>query len=90
MTENWYFLVGNDNPDLDRIRIECATQHGRNTVDNELSETLSADGMQRLIKVSGGDFNWQSSRDWLESLIHTPLLQGREEDDLYRQNWANQ
>lgn len=87
MTENWYFLVGNDNPDLDRIRIECATQHGRNTIDNELSETLSSDGTERLIKVSGGDLNWQQNRDWIDSLLHAPLLQGREEDDLYRQNW---
>ncbi|NBW12486.1 MAG: hypothetical protein EBR82_31090 [Caulobacteraceae bacterium] len=87
MTENWYFLIGNDNPDLDRIRIECATQHGRNTVDNELSETLSTDGSQRLIKVSGGGESWQSTRDWLGSLLHAPLQQGIKDDDDFRQAW---
>lgn len=84
--ENWYFLVGNNNPNLDRIRIECATQHGRNTTDNELSETISSEGTARLIKVCGGDLEWQSRRDWIASLLHAPLLQGNEADDNYRLN----
>lgn len=86
MTENWYFLVANNNPDLDRIRIECATQHGRNTVENELSETLVSNGTQRLIKVAGGGLEWQTERNWIGSLLHPPLLQGREDDDAYRLN----
>jgi hypothetical protein len=88
MTENWYFLVGNDNPDLDRIRIECATQHGRNTTSNELSESLSYDGNARLIKVSGGGHDWQDARNWIGSLRVRPLLQGNETDDLIRASWA--
>lgn len=89
MTDNWYFLVGNDNPNLDRIRIECATQHGRNTVDNELSEAMSYDGNTRLIKVSGGGYDWQDTRDWIGSLRVRPLLQGNETDDLIRMSWAD-
>lgn len=89
MVENWYFLVGNDNPDLDRIRIECATQHGRNTLDNELSETIGFFCEERLIKVAGGNGEWQNARDWIPSLLVSPMLQGFESDDELRLKWYN-
>jgi hypothetical protein len=87
MLENWYFLLSDDNPNIDRIRIECATQHGRNTADNELGESVKDN--ERLIKVTGGGIAWQNSRDWINSLLHPPLKQGNIEDDLFRADWQN-
>lgn len=85
---NWYFLIDNTSESLDQMRIECATQHGRNTIDNELSESISFDGQERLVKVTGGNEEWQANRTWLNALIVAPLLQGDEANDELRARWA--
>lgn len=95
MKENWYFLISNSVPGLDAIRIECAVQHGRNTTEGtELSEVMSLDGSERLIKVTGGDAEYQASRAWAKlitagGVCNAIWLQGNPLDDDARLTWLD-
>ncbi|MGD9650607.1 MAG: hypothetical protein AB7U41_07465, partial [Dongiaceae bacterium] len=69
-------------------RIECAVQHGRSTPEgHELSEVISDDETERLIKVTGGDLAWQQERNWISSTLAV-WRQGVETDDQARLNWV--
>lgn len=87
MTNNWYFLIPNNHPDLQTICDECTAQHANNAPNSELSGIVSWSGNERLIKVSGGDETWQQQRSWINDLLFRALRQGIEEDDGIRWRW---
>jgi hypothetical protein len=77
---NHYFLVDNAGANLTQIRTECFTEHALATNNqNVLSEVVSFDGAERLIKVDTVTPDWVASRGWLaEALWHAPQGQGDE------------
>lgn len=63
---NWYFILNNNHPDLASIRSECFLRHAIATNNsNDLSEVISFDGTERLIKVAGVDEAWMATQSWI-------------------------
>lgn len=63
---NWYFILNNNHPDLASIRSECFLRHAIATNNsNDLSEVVSFDGTERLIKVAGVDEAWMATQLWI-------------------------
>lgn len=89
--ENWYFLISDGVENLQDIRNACMMRHIEMSPATGYSEAYGVfeDGNPcRLIKVPGGDAEWQAGQPWVQQLLVPPLLQGREADDEYRTWWS--
>lgn len=89
---NWYFLLKKNASGVDDIRMTLANKHASSTENGyALSEVLSTDEEEILVKVAGVELDWLVTQEWaadVEKCIWN-YPQGHTEGDAVRLAWKD-